>query len=129
MDDSMTAATIVDDDRAGFFNDGSDWKLLDSATDAYSIALATRNRFPPIRLRCRRTGTSNILALSLLARDWRSHEIWSRSGSRRCFSPKVIVDYAHRCGIQSPLLEILSIALGTEQARSRAHWSLLAAVR
>ena len=31
------------------------------------------------------------------------------------FTPKVIVDYAHRCGIKSPLHAVLSIALGTEQ--------------
>jgi penicillin-binding protein 1A len=31
------------------------------------------------------------------------------------FGPKAVVEYAHRCGIQSPLHAVLSIALGTEQ--------------
>src|SRR5206468_4904037 len=46
VDDAMTQAAVVDDDRVGFYNDGTDWKLLDSATDAYSISLATAP-FPP----------------------------------------------------------------------------------
>ncbi len=114
MDDGMTAATIVDDDRVGFFNDGSDWKLLDSATDAYSIALATApfppdqawvpqnwdfKYFGPVTLRTGIALSRNLVSIRLT-----DH-----------FSPKVIVDYAHRCGIKSPLQAVLSIALGTEQ--------------
>ena len=114
MDDGMTAATIVDDDRAGFFNDGSDWKLLDSATDSYSIALATApfppdqawvpqnwdfKYFGPVTLRTGIALSRNLVSIRLT-----DH-----------FTPKVIVDYARRCGIKSPLQAVLSIALGTEQ--------------
>jgi penicillin-binding protein 1A len=114
MDDAMTEATIVDDDRVGFFNDGQDWKLLDSATDAYSIALATApfppdqawvpqnydfKYFGPVTLRTGIALSRNLVSIRLV-----DH-----------FTPKVVVDYAHRCGIKSPLHPVLSIALGTEQ--------------
>jgi penicillin-binding protein 1A len=114
MDDGMTEATVADDDRVGFFNDGTDWKLLDSATDAYSISLATApfppdqawvpqnwdfKYFGPVTLRTGIALSRNLVSIRLA-----DH-----------FGPKVVVDYAHRCGIQSPLHAVLSIALGTEQ--------------
>ena len=114
MDDGMTEATIVDDDRVGFFNDGQDWRLLDSATDAYSISLATApfppdqawvpqnwdfKYFGPVTLRTGIALSRNLVSIRLA-----NH-----------FSPKTIVDYAHRCGIQSSLHAVLSLALGTEQ--------------
>jgi penicillin-binding protein 1A len=114
MDDGMTEATVVDDDRVGFFNDGTDWKLLDSATDAYSISLATApfppdqawvpqnwdfKYFGPVTLRTGIALSRNLVSIQLV-----NH-----------FGPKAVVAYAHRCGIQSPLQAVLSIALGTEQ--------------
>ena len=114
MDDDMTEATIVDDDRVGFYNDGTDWKLLDSATDAYSIAMATApfppdqawvpqnwdfKYFGPVTLRTGISLSRNLVSIRLA-----NH-----------FGPKTIVQYAMRCGIKSPLQPVLSIALGTEQ--------------
>jgi penicillin-binding protein 1A len=114
MDDDMTEATIVDDDRVGFYNDGSDWKLLDSATDAYSISLATapfppdqawvplnwdHKYFGPVTLRTGIALSRNLVSIRLA-----DH-----------FTPKAVVEYAQRCGIKSPLQAVLSIALGTEQ--------------
>jgi penicillin-binding protein 1A len=114
MDDAMTEATIVDDDRVGFYNDGSDWKLLDSATDSYSIALATApfppdqawvpqnwdfKYFGPVTLRTGIALSRNLVSIRLT-----NH-----------FGPKAVVENAKRCGIKSPLHAVLSIALGTEQ--------------
>ncbi len=114
VDDGMTAATIVDDDRVGFYNDGSDWKLLDSATDSYSISLATApfppdqawvpqnwdfKYFGPVTLRTGLALSRNLVSIRLT-----DH-----------FTPKTVVEYAHKCGIKSPLHAVLSIALGTEQ--------------
>src|ERR1019366_2857954 len=114
MDDGMTEATVVDDDRVGFYNDGSDWRLLDCATDAYSITLATApfppdqawvpqnwdyKYFGPITLRTGIALSRNLVSIRLA-----NH-----------FSPKTVVEYAHRCGIHSPLHAVLSIGLGTEQ--------------
>jgi penicillin-binding protein 1A len=114
MDDGMTEATIVDDDRVGFFNDGQDWKLLDSATDAYSISLATAP-FPPDQAWVPQNwdfkyfGAVTLRTGIALSRNLVSIRLVDH------FSPATIVQYAHRCGIQSPLHAVLSMALGTEQ--------------
>jgi penicillin-binding protein 1A len=114
LEQGMTEATVVDDDRVGFYNDGMDWKLLDSATDSYAIALATapfppdqawvpqnwdRKYFGPVTLR---TGIS-------LSRNLVSIRLTNHVGA------KAVVTYADRCGVHSPLQPVLSIALGTEQ--------------
>jgi penicillin-binding protein 1A len=114
MDDSMTAATIVDDDRVAFYNDGQNWKLLESATDAYAIAAATApyppdqvwvpqnwdfKYFGPVTLRTGIALSRNLVSIRLT-----DH-----------FGAPAVVDYARRCGIKSPLQPVLSIALGTEQ--------------
>ena len=76
----MTEATIVDDDRVGFFNDGQDWKLLDSATDAYSISLATAP-FPPDQAWVPGNWDFNIFWRRCTASDAasRCHETWCPS--------------------------------------------------
>ena len=114
VDDDMTEATIVDDDRVAFFNDGKDWKLLDSATDAYHISVATApfppdqvwvpqnwdfKYFGPITLRTGLAMSRNLVSIRLTEH----------------FGPAAVVNYAQRCGIKSPLHPVLSIALGTEQ--------------
>lgn len=114
MDDSMTEASIVDDDRVAFYNDGRDWKLLESATDAFAIAAATApfpsdqvwvpqnwdfKYFGPVTLRTGLAMSRNLVSIRLT-----DH-----------FGPQAVVDYAQRCGIKSPLNPVLSIALGTEQ--------------
>lgn len=114
MDGDMTEATIVADDLVGFYNDGNDWKLLDSATDAYSVALATapfppdqawvpqnwdHKYFGPITLRTGLALSRNLVSIRLT-----NH-----------FGPRAIVNYAVRCGIKSPMHAVLSIGLGTEQ--------------
>jgi penicillin-binding protein 1A len=113
VDDGMTGATIVDDDRAGFYNDGRDWKLLESATDAYAIAEATApfppdqawvpqdwdfKYFGPVTLRTGLAMSRNLVSIRLA-----DH-----------FGPQAILDYARKCGIKSKLQPVLSIALGTE---------------
>ncbi|HVO33355.1 MAG TPA: penicillin-binding transpeptidase domain-containing protein, partial [Elusimicrobiota bacterium] len=114
MDDAMTQASIADDDRVAFFNDGRDWKLLESATDSYAIAAATApfppdqvwvpqnwdfKYFGPITLRTGLALSRNLISIRLT-----DH-----------FGPAAVVDYAHRCGIKSTLNPVLSIGLGTEQ--------------
>jgi penicillin-binding protein 1A len=114
MDDSMTEATIVDDDRVAFYNDGRDWKLLESATDAYAIAAATApfpsdqiwvpqnwdfKYFGPITLRTGLAMSRNLVSIRLA-----DH-----------FGPAAVVGFAQKAGIRSNLGAHLSIALGTEQ--------------
>jgi penicillin-binding protein 1A len=114
MDDTMTPASVVDDNRIAFYNDGRDWKLLTSATDAYQIAVATApfppdqvwvpqnfdlKYFGPVTLRTGLAQSRNLVSIRLV-----NH-----------FGPQAVVDYARRCGIKSPLAPVLSLALGTEQ--------------
>src|ERR1019366_2992690 len=102
MDDGMTEATGVDDARAGFYNDGSDWKLLDRAPDAYSISLATAP-FPPDQAWAPQKwdfkyfGAITLRTGIALSRNLVSIRLTNH------FSPKTVVEYAHRCGIRSPL--------------------------
>ena len=113
VDDGMTEATIVDDDRAAFYNDGRDWKLLESATDAFAIAQATApfpsdqawvpqdwdfKYFGPVTLRTGLAMSRNLVAIRLA-----DH-----------FGAQAILDYAKKCGIKSVIQPVLSIALGTE---------------
>lgn len=114
MDSKMTEATVVDDDRVAFFNDGRDWKLLESATDAFAIAASTApfppdqvwvpqnwdyKYFGPVTLRTGLALSRNLVSIRLT-----DH-----------FGPAAIVNFAKRSGITSPLHPVLSIALGTEQ--------------
>ncbi len=114
MEGGMTEATIVADDLAGFYNDGANWKLIDSATDAYSVALATapfpadqawvpqnwdHKYFGPVTLRTGLALSRNLVSIRLT-----DH-----------FGPKAVVAFAVRCGIKSPMHPVLSIGLGTEQ--------------
>jgi penicillin-binding protein 1A len=113
LEAGMTGATMVDDDRVAFYNDGRDWKLLESATDAYAIAQATApfpsdqvwvpqdwdfKYFGPVTLRTGLAMSRNLVSIRLA-----DH-----------VTPKVVVEYAQRCGIKSALQPVLSVALGTE---------------
>ncbi len=113
MDDSMTPATIVDDDRVAFYNDGRDWKLLNSATNAFAIAQATAP-FPvdqvwvPQNYDFKYFGVITLRTALAMSRNLVSIRLVNH------FGPQTIVSYAHRCGIKSPITPNLSIALGTE---------------
>lgn len=114
VDDGMTEATIVDDDRVAFYNNGQNWKLLESATDAFAIGVATApfppdqvwvpqnwdlKYFGPITLRTGLAISRNLVSIRLT-----DH-----------FGAGAVADYAKRCGIKSLLHPVLAIALGTEQ--------------
>lgn len=111
---AFTEASIVDDDRVAFFNDGRDWKLLDAATDQYAIAAATapfpadqawvpqnwdHKYFGPVTLRTGLAMSRNLVSIRLA----------DHLGSA------AIVEMAQRCGIRSKLQAVLSLSLGTEQ--------------
>ncbi len=114
VDGPFTEASIVDDDRAAFFNDGRDWKLLDSATDQYAIAAATApfpadqawvpqnwdyKYFGPVTLRTGLAMSRNLVSIRLA-----DH-----------LGASTVVAIAHKCGVNSKLQSVLSLALGTEQ--------------
>ena len=114
LDDSMTQASIVDDDRVAFFNDGRDWKLLQSATDSYSIGVATAP-FPPDQVWVPQNwdlkyfGPVTLRKGLAMSRNLVSIRLTEHLG------PEKVVSYAQLCGIKSALHSVLSIGLGTEQ--------------
>jgi penicillin-binding protein 1A len=115
VESGMTPATLVDDQPLAFYFDGRDWRLLEGATDQYSIALATQpfasspdfkiwvpndydDRFMGrITLRTALAESRNISSINLI----------------EAVGPPLVVGIAHRCGIRSPLEPSPALALGS----------------
>lgn len=114
LDDGMTQASMVDDDRVAFYNDGRDWKLLESATDSYRIGIATApypadQVWVPQNWDFKYFGRVTLRTGLAMSRNLVSIRLTDHFGASK------VVEYARRCGIKSPLKSVLSIALGTEQ--------------
>ncbi|MBI3012321.1 MAG: PBP1A family penicillin-binding protein [Elusimicrobia bacterium] len=112
LDSGLTAASIVPDVPTAFKNDGQNWRLIEGATDAFSIRQATADvpedkvwvpknydgkYFGPMTLRKGLSFSRNIVSIRLID---------------RLGAPKV-AEWAQKCGIKSPLDAIHSLALGT----------------
>ena len=112
LDAGLTAATIMDDLPVAFMNDGHDWRLMETSTDAYSIAKATSalpedrawvpknfdgKYFGPVTLRRGIALPRNLVAVRLIDR----------------IGPARVGDWAQKLGITSPLDPFLSLGLGT----------------
>ena len=112
LDAGLSAATIMDDLPVGFMNDGHDWRLMETSTDAYSIAKATSalpedrvwvpknfdgKYFGPVTLRRGLALSRNIVAVRLIDK----------------IGPARVVEWAQKLGITSPLDPFLSLGLGT----------------
>ncbi|OGR83894.1 MAG: hypothetical protein A2902_00450 [Elusimicrobia bacterium RIFCSPLOWO2_01_FULL_64_13] len=112
--DGYTAASVVDDLPAGFYNDGRSWKLLEGATDAFLIEEATRTmrleadqvwapknydntNLGPITLRKALAFSRNLVSVRLIY----------------ALGPRKVVEWAHKLGIRSPMDSVLSLSLGT----------------
>lgn len=112
LERELTPASIVNDLPAAFYNDGHDWRLLEGATDAYSILVATQGLpedrvwvpknydgkyFGPITLRRALAFSRNLVSIRLI--DY--------------LHPRKVIEWAKKCGIQSQLDPVLSLSLGT----------------
>ena len=112
LDSGMTAASTMDDLPVAFANDGHDWRLIEAATDYYSILKATSaleedkvwvpknydgKYFGPVTLRKGFSFSRNIVSIRLIDR----------------LNPHKVVEWAHTLGILSPLDAVLSLSLGT----------------
>lgn len=114
VDGTFTEASIVADDRVAFFNDGRDWRLLESATDAYQIAVATAP-FPPDQVWVPQNWDFKLFgAVTLRTGLAMSRNLVSIRLAEHLGAPAV-VEMAKKCGIESPIQALLSLALGTEQ--------------
>jgi len=114
LDGSMTEASMIDDDRVAFYNDGRDWRLLESATDAYAIAVATApypadQVWVPQNWDFKYFGRVTMRTGLAMSRNLVSIRVAEHLGA------PAIMEMALRCGIMTPLKPILSIALGTQE--------------
>lgn len=112
LESGMTASSIVDDLPIAFSNDGHDWRLIEGATDAFTIRQATETLpedkvwvpknydgkyFGPVTLHRGLTFSRNLVSIRLIDR----------------LNPRKVVEWAQKMGIQSPLDAVLSLSLGT----------------
>jgi penicillin-binding protein 1A len=114
LQSGMTPATLVDDTPLAFYFDGRDWRLLEGATDQYSINLATQpfaaspdfkiwvpNNYDGkflgrITLRTALAHSRNIASINLITQ----------------VGPPLVVEIAHRAGVRSSLEPSPSLGLG-----------------
>lgn len=110
-----TPASLVEDSPMAYYYDGKDWRLLEGATDQYSIDLAIQpfvgnkdfkiwvpnnfdNKFQGrITLRRGLEASRNLSSIYLVTR----------------VGPTLVADVAHRAGIKRHLEAVPSIGLGT----------------
>lgn len=114
LENEFTPASIIDDDPIAYFNDGHDWRLIENATDTFSIVRATMSMnltpdrvwvpknydgkyFGPITLRRGLAFSRNLVSVRLIDR----------------MNPRKVVEWAQKMGIKSPLDPVLSLSLGT----------------
>lgn len=114
LNSGMTPASLVDDAPLAFYFDGRDWRLLEGATDQYSINLATQpfaaspdfkiwvpNNFDGkfmgrITLRTALAHSRNIASINLITQ----------------VGPPLVVEIARRAGIRSDLEPAPALGLG-----------------
>ena len=114
LQSGLTPASLVDDTPLAFYFDGRDWRLLEGATDQYSINLATQpfaaspdfkiwvpNNFDGkfmgrITLRTALAHSRNIASINLITQ----------------VGPPLVVEMARRAGIRSDLEPAPALGLG-----------------
>jgi penicillin-binding protein 1A len=115
LQSGMTAASLVDDTPLAYYYDGRDWRLLEGATDQYAISLATApfaqsedfKIWVPNNFDGKFLGTITLRKALAQSRNIASVRLIEKIG------PPVVVDIAHRAGIQSGLDPVLSLGLGS----------------
>jgi penicillin-binding protein 1A len=115
LQSGMTAASLIDDAPLAYYFDGRDYRLLEGATDQYSINLATQpfaqspdfKIWVPNNFDGKFSGTITLKRALANSRNTSSIRLIEKVG------PPVVVDLAHRAGIFSDLDPVLSLALGS----------------
>ena len=111
----MTAASLIEDSPIAYYYDGRDWRLLEGATDQYSISLATApfaqspdfKIWVPNNFDNKFLGTITLRKALALSRNICSVRLIEKIG------PPLVVNLARRAGIKSDLDSVLSLGLGT----------------
>ncbi|MDO8802841.1 MAG: transglycosylase domain-containing protein, partial [Elusimicrobiota bacterium] len=110
-----TPASLVEDSPMAYYYDGKDWRLLEGATDQYSIDLAIQpflgNKdfkiWVPNNFDSKFQGRITLRRGLELSRNLSSVYLVTRVG------PTLVADVAHRAGIKRNLEAVPSIGLGT----------------
>ncbi len=110
-----TPASLVEDSPMAYYYDGKDWRLLEGATDQYSIDMAIQpfvgNKdfkiWVPNNFDSKFQGTITLRRGLELSRNLSSIYLVTRVG------PTLVADVAHRAGIKRNLEAVPSIGLGT----------------
>jgi penicillin-binding protein 1A len=110
-----TPASIVDDSPMAYYYDGKDWRLLEGATDQYSIDIAIQpfvgNKdfkiWVPNDFDNKFLGSITLRRALELSRNLASIYLVTRVG------PTQVVDVAHKAGVKRNLEAVPSIGLGT----------------
>jgi len=114
LESGMTAASLVEDTPLAYYYDGRDWRLLEGATDQYSIDLATQpfaqstdfKIWVPNNFDGKFLGTITLRRALALSRNIASINLITHVG------PPLVVDVAHRAGILSELEAVPALGLG-----------------
>lgn len=115
LQNGYTPATMVQDSPMAYYYDGKDWRLLEGATDQYSINLAIQpfagNKdfkiWVPNDFDDKFMGRITLRRGLELSRNLASIYLVTRIG------PTQVVDVAHRAGVKRSLEAVPSIGLGT----------------
>jgi penicillin-binding protein 1A len=115
LQNGYTPATIIQDSPMAYYYDGKDWRLLEGATDQYSINLAIQpfagNKdfkiWVPNDFDDKFLGRITLRRGLELSRNLASIYLVTRVG------PTQVVDVAHRAGVKRNLEAVPSIGLGT----------------
>lgn len=114
LESGMTAASLVEDTPLAYYYDGRDWRLLEGATDQYSIDLATQpfaqstdfKIWVPNNFDAKFLGTITLRKALALSRNIASINLITHVG------PPLVVDVAHRAGILSDMEAVPALGLG-----------------
>ncbi len=110
----MTAASMVDDTPLAFYFDGRDWRLLEGATDQYSINLATQPfaASPDFKIWVPGNYDGKFLGRVTLRRALSQSRNISSINLITQVGPPLVVELAKRVGIRSELEPAPALGLG-----------------
>ncbi|MEK7384502.1 MAG: transglycosylase domain-containing protein [Elusimicrobiota bacterium] len=114
LNSGMTAASLVDDTPLAFYFDGRDWRLLEGATDQYSINLATQPfaSSPDFKIWVPNNFDGKFLGRITLRRALASSRNIASINLITQVGPPLVVEIAHRAGIRSELEPAPALGLG-----------------
>jgi penicillin-binding protein 1A len=115
LNSGMTASTLINDSPVAYYYDGRDWRLLEGATDQYSINLATQPfaSSPDFKIWVPNDFDSKFFGIITLRRALEeSRNVVSIKLIMQIGAP-LVVSLAHRAGIYSHLDSVPSLGLGS----------------